>query len=217
MLTYLIGFIGRGIVTPGVPLMIFCARRQVLRTGAYAAGMGLPLQMAPGIPQGHCVEPIFAPKKKLPCVERSFSCSVSRYSYRPYLFLNFSTRPPRWVNFCCPVKNGWQAEQMSVLISSCVDLVTNVLPHAQVTLHSLYSGWIPCFMLSPRFSSAFRRPADGFPEDAKGAAARGDSKDTLPQAGLEIKRFFILAAVSCSQVISNVLVELFFIDLELIF
>ena len=68
-----------------------------------------------------------------------------------YLFLNFSTRPPLWANFCCPVKNGWHAEQMSVLISSCVDLVINVLPHAQVTLHSLYSGWIPFFMLITSF------------------------------------------------------------------
>ena len=87
-------------------------------------------------------------KRSLP-KQRSSHGRVCVYS--PYLLLNFSTRPPRWVNFCCPVKNGWQAEQISVLISSSVDLVTKVLPHAQVTLHSLNSGWIPCFMLSPHF------------------------------------------------------------------
>ena len=40
---------------------------------------------------------------------------------------------------------------MSVLISDSVDLVINVLPHAQVTLHSTYSGWIPSFMLISSF------------------------------------------------------------------
>ena len=40
---------------------------------------------------------------------------------------------------------------MSVLISDSVDFVMNVLPHAQVTLHSLYSGWIPFFMLFTSF------------------------------------------------------------------
>ena len=32
-----------------------------------------------------------------------------------------------------------------------VDIVINVLPHAQVTLHSTYSGWIPSFMLISSF------------------------------------------------------------------
>ena len=76
---------------------------------------------------------------------------VSQNYSSPYLVLNFSTRPPLVVNFWVPVKNGWHAEQMSVLISDSVDLVINVLPHAQVTLHSLYSGWIPFFMLLTSF------------------------------------------------------------------
>ena len=81
-----------------------------------------------------------------------FSCDFHisrccRRQSRLYLFLNFSTLPPRFINFCCPVKNGWHSEQTSNLISSSVDIVTNELPHAQVTLHSLYSGWIPSFML----------------------------------------------------------------------
>ena len=66
-----------------------------------------------------------------------------------YFVLNFSTRPPRFTNFCCPVKNGWHAEHTSSLSSGLVDLVTNSFPHAQVTLHSTYSGWIPSFMLLP--------------------------------------------------------------------
>ena len=70
---------------------------------------------------------------------------------RPYLFLNFSTRPPALMNFCWPVKNGWHSEQTSSLSSGLVDIVINVLPHAQVTLHSTYLGWIPSFMLIPSF------------------------------------------------------------------
>ena len=80
-----------------------------------------------------------------------FSCDFHisrccRRQSRLYLFLNFSTLPPRFINFCCPVKNGWHSEQTSNLISSSVDIVRNELPHAQVTSHSLYSGWIPSFM-----------------------------------------------------------------------
>ena len=56
--------------------------------------------------------------------------------YKLYLFLNFSTRPPRLTILAAPVKNGWQAEQTSSLSSGLVDFVINVLPHAQVTLHS---------------------------------------------------------------------------------
>lgn len=45
------------------------------------------------------------------------------------------------------MKNGWQEEHTSNLISSFVDFVTNSFPHAHVTLHSIYSGWIPCFIV----------------------------------------------------------------------
>jgi len=38
------------------------------------------------------------------------------------------------------VKNGWHAEQISVRMSPAVDLVSNVLPHAQVTVAFSYLG-----------------------------------------------------------------------------
>src|SRR5262247_969773 len=40
-----------------------------------------------------------------------------------YFFLNRSTRPSVSTIFCVPVKNGWQLEQISTLISPTVDLV----------------------------------------------------------------------------------------------
>ena len=40
-----------------------------------------------------------------------------------------------------PVKNGWQAEQISICMSPLrVERVLNFSPHAQVTVISLYSG-----------------------------------------------------------------------------
>jgi hypothetical protein len=50
------------------------------------------------------------------------------------------------MNFCVPVKKGWHWEQISTRISFFVDFVMNVLPHAQVTAHSWYSGWTSFFM-----------------------------------------------------------------------
>jgi hypothetical protein len=50
--------------------------------------------------------------------------------------LNFSTRPAVSTNFCLPVKNGWQAEQMSTLMRVDVLRVWNVFPHAQCTLQT---------------------------------------------------------------------------------
>jgi hypothetical protein len=41
----------------------------------------------------------------------------------PYRRANFSTRPAVSTNFCSPVKNGWQAAQIPILISRRVDLV----------------------------------------------------------------------------------------------
>ncbi|MEN9790442.1 MAG: hypothetical protein RLZZ63_100 [Gemmatimonadota bacterium] len=38
------------------------------------------------------------------------------------------------MSFCFPVKKGWQAAQMSVLIVAWVDRVWKVLPQAQITL-----------------------------------------------------------------------------------
>jgi hypothetical protein len=71
----------------------------------------------------------------------------------PYLFLNLSTRPAVSISFCLPVKKGWQAEQISVVISDLVERVKKVLPHKHLTVISLYLGWIPSlitFLLKKR-------------------------------------------------------------------
>src|SRR5690349_7358494 len=49
----------------------------------------------------------------------------------PNFLLNFSTRLAVSTNFCLPVKNGWQAEQISTLMRFSVLRVVNVLPQAQ--------------------------------------------------------------------------------------
>ena len=58
----------------------------------------------------------------------------------PNFLLNFSTRPAVSTNFCLPVKNGWQAEQMSTLMRADVLRVVNVLPHAQWAVQVWYFG-----------------------------------------------------------------------------
>ena len=57
-----------------------------------------------------------------------------------YLLWNFSTRPVVSTNFILPVKNGWQAEQISTVMFFFVLRVTNLLPQPQVTVASTYSG-----------------------------------------------------------------------------
>ena len=58
-----------------------------------------------------------------------------------YFFSNRSTRPAVSTNFCRPVKNGWQEEQISTRMSPlCVERVLKVCPQAQMTLTSLYAG-----------------------------------------------------------------------------
>src|SRR4029079_9888193 len=57
-----------------------------------------------------------------------------------YFFLNRSTRPSVATIFCVPVKNGWQLEQISTLISPTVDRVLQLLPQAQCTVASRYNG-----------------------------------------------------------------------------
>jgi hypothetical protein len=52
----------------------------------------------------------------------------------PYFCRKRSTRPAVSISFCLPVKNGWQLEQMSVLMFATVERVVNALPHAQCTL-----------------------------------------------------------------------------------
>ena len=62
------------------------------------------------------------------------------------------TRPPESISFCWPVKNGWQALQMSTRISDFVERVWKVLPQVQVTVQSTYSGWISFFIGSPYYA-----------------------------------------------------------------
>src|ERR1041385_2907169 len=58
-----------------------------------------------------------------------------------------STRPAVSINFCLPVKNGWQLEQISTWMSPlCVERVLKVLPHAQCKRISLKLGWIAAFI-----------------------------------------------------------------------
>jgi hypothetical protein len=47
-----------------------------------------------------------------------------------------------------PVKNGWQAEQISTVIDFLVLRVVNLLPQPHVTVASVYSGWIVFFMVA---------------------------------------------------------------------
>src|SRR5206468_10862677 len=52
---------------------------------------------------------------------------------RPYFLWNRSIRPAVSISFCFPVKNGWQAEQISRRISALVERVWNWFPQAQLT------------------------------------------------------------------------------------
>src|SRR3954469_24568587 len=55
-----------------------------------------------------------------------------------YLRRKRSTRPAVSTSFCFPVKNGWQAEQISRWMSPLlVERVVNVFPQAHITRTSL--------------------------------------------------------------------------------
>lgn len=65
-------------------------------------------------------------KKRDPASAKQGLSYVREPDYLPffaYFFLNRSTRPSVSTIFCVPVKNGWQLEQMSTLMSPTVDLV----------------------------------------------------------------------------------------------
>lgn len=99
-------------------------------------------------------------KETLPLSEAGspYDLFSSYLSFFAYFFLNRSTRPSVSMIFCVPVKNGWQFEQISTLISPPVDLVLYLLPQAQCTATSRYTGWIPFFIIhtpSTSQSSAF--------------------------------------------------------------
>lgn len=88
------------------------------------------------------------------------------YAFFWYLFLNFSTRPAVSTNIFLPVKNGCDAELTSTLMTGysfpsshfTVSLVWEVdrlknfvsLEVSQKTT-SLYSGWMPFFILKSAF------------------------------------------------------------------
>src|ERR1700719_5091374 len=63
-----------------------------------------------------------------------------------YLRWNFSTRPVVSTYFILPVKKGWQAEQISTLMTLRVLRVTNLLPQPPVTVPSTYCGGMPDFI-----------------------------------------------------------------------
>src|SRR5215472_2534310 len=67
-----------------------------------------------------------------------FAARRSAFSARDfaYFFWKRSTRPAVSINFCLPVKNGWQLEQISTRIMSplMVERVWKVLPQAQCTV-----------------------------------------------------------------------------------
>src|SRR5712675_49080 len=59
-------------------------------------------------------------------------------AFLAYLRRKRSTRPAVSMSFCLPVKKGWQAEQISTLISPlCAERVINAFPQAQCTRISL--------------------------------------------------------------------------------
>src|SRR5205814_2354002 len=57
-----------------------------------------------------------------------------------YFFWNFSIRPVVSMYFILPVKNGWQAEQISTVMFFLVLRVENLLPQPQVTVAVSYLG-----------------------------------------------------------------------------
>ena len=63
-----------------------------------------------------------------------------RYSLMLYFFLNRSMRPAVSNSFCLPVKKGWQAEQISTLMSLTVERVSITFPQTQVILVISYLG-----------------------------------------------------------------------------
>lgn len=66
-----------------------------------------------------------------------FRCSEV---WAPNFLVKRSTRPSVSMSFWRPVKNGWQAEQISKCSSGFVERVLKVLPQAQRTSTSWYFG-----------------------------------------------------------------------------
>jgi len=70
------------------------------------------------------------PVFRQPTARELYEVAFADFLYR---LLKRSTRPAESTNFCFPVKNGWQFEQISTFNSADVDPVTNVLPQTHVT------------------------------------------------------------------------------------
>src|SRR5712671_2986727 len=68
----------------------------------------------------------------------ALAASALPASLLAYLRRKRSIRPAVSSNFCLPVKKGWQAEQISTLMSPrCAERVTNAFPQAQCTRTSV--------------------------------------------------------------------------------
>lgn len=65
-----------------------------------------------------------------------------------YFFLNLSTRPVVSTSLDFPVKNGWQLEQISTLMSPEVERVSITVPQAHLILAATYFGWMSVFMVA---------------------------------------------------------------------
>jgi hypothetical protein len=83
-------------------------------------------------------------------------------AFSPYFFLNFSTRPAESTNFCLPVKNGWQLEQISTWMLPAVECVSTTWPQAQTIWQTLYSGCIPAFIGSSQTKVFITQPPGRF-------------------------------------------------------
>ena len=66
---------------------------------------------------------IIAPRATRPNATNNIAFIPVPYSLILYFFRNLSIRPAVSTNFCLPVKNGWQAEQISTLMFLIVERV----------------------------------------------------------------------------------------------
>ena len=73
-----------------------------------------------------------------PLGEHALETGTGPQSLMLYFFLKRSIRPAVSTSFCLPVKNGWQAEQISTLMSLTVERVSITLPHTQVMVVGSY-------------------------------------------------------------------------------
>ena len=85
---------------------------------------------------------------------KSDCCKAENYAFPvfskcfAYRCLNFSIRPAVSISFCLPVKKGWQAEQISTLISVMTEPRSTSFPQAHNAFMWLYFGCISFFIRS---------------------------------------------------------------------